>query len=150
MLQLLPAFRRSSAGISVHLLVYQQPPSVLLRAVVSVAGWPYGPGEGSTDSVSPVPLTCFIVQGASAVRFRPWPPQFKQLQTVRSGFWVELVPIRPAVVVSGLSRRSFGFSECCTRDRGQPNAQPLHPKLKCGALDSQTSSRSARSANNPV
>jgi hypothetical protein len=36
---------------------------VLLRAVFGTAGWPNGPGEGSTGSVSPAPLTCFLVQG---------------------------------------------------------------------------------------
>ena len=51
---------------------------------------------------------------------------------------------------SRLSRRSLGFSECCSRHGRQANAQPLHPKVKCGTLDSETSSRSARSAKDSV
>jgi len=38
-------------------------PSVLLRVNFNAAGRPNGPGEGSTNSVFPVPLTCFSLQG---------------------------------------------------------------------------------------
>jgi hypothetical protein len=69
--------------------------------------------------------------------------------------WTETPPSIPSRSMTtpercGLSRRSFGFSEWCTRAGRQVNAQPLHPKLKCGALDSETSSRPARSPNNAV
>ena len=49
-----------------------------------------------------------------------------------------------------LSRRSFGFSERCTRHGRQANAQPLHPKLKCRTFDSKAGSRSARSPKDTV
>jgi hypothetical protein len=52
-------------GMSVRPLVYQQPLPCFCALLISAAGWPYGLGEGSTNSVSPVPLTCVPVQGGN-------------------------------------------------------------------------------------
>jgi hypothetical protein len=49
-----------------------------------------------------------------------------------------------------LSRRSFGFGDCRTQHGRQANAQPLHPQLKCGTLQSETRSRSIRSTDYAV
>src|SRR5690348_15787946 len=54
--------------MSVRALVYQQSLRCFCAPTFGAACWPHEPGEGSTNSVSPVPLTCVLTAGRSLVR----------------------------------------------------------------------------------
>ena len=51
------------------------------------------------------------------------------------------------LIAAPLIPRFACAGECCTREA---NTQPLHPKLKCGALHTEMRSRSSRSGKDAI